>query len=221
MRTDSPPTVAAAPRSRRWAVGAAVGLFAVSVAATAYSWPRPNSPVVTVTNRTDDNDLDGPMTVPDPGYVGIEVCAKCHAKRVTEFRATKHFIACREPEAGKMPPSFAPGKGAFTFGDPPVRFENTQNGNEFFQTNVRKTPAGEKRYDAKIGLIYGSSGRADEIYFTWHGDQLYELPVTWLYPLGKWGSSPFNPLGNEDLSRRTTTRCLECHNTWIDRKSVV
>ena len=102
-----------------------------------------------------------------------------------------------------MAPGFAPGKGTFVGGDPPVRFENTQKGDEFFQTNIRKTPAGEKRYDAKIGLVYGSSGRADEMYFAWRGDRLYELPVTWLHPLGRWGSSPFNP-------RKSKTCALPC-----------
>jgi tetratricopeptide (TPR) repeat protein len=217
MRTDaSPPALAAPPRSRRWVAGAAVGLFAVAVGAAAYWWPRPKPAVVPVANRTDDDDWNEPATVANPGYVGMQACAKCHAKRVAEFPKTKHFKACREPEPGMMAPGFAPDKGAFTVRDPDIQFEMTQRGNDFFQANTRDTPDGRRRSESKVGLVYGSSGAADEMYFAWHGDALFELPVAWLYPLGRWGIEPFNPFGNADMSRTVTTRCLECHNTWIE-----
>src|SRR5262249_40806038 len=141
MRVQDSPRSVAPPRSRRW-LAAVVGLLAVSVAAAAYWWPRPKPPVVPIAIRSDD-DIHQPAIDPNPAYVGMQACAECHAKRVAEVRTTKHFKACREPEAGMMAPGFLPGRGSFVFGDQPVRFENTQKGNEFFQTNTRKTPRGE------------------------------------------------------------------------------
>src|SRR5262249_8282885 len=76
-------------------------------------------------------------------------------------------------------------------------------------------PSGEQRTSTRIALAYGT-GNADEIYFTWHDDRLHELPAAWLHPQNRWGASPFNPYGSDDFSRETTTRCLECHNTWFE-----
>jgi tetratricopeptide (TPR) repeat protein len=91
----------------------------------------------------------------------------------------------------------------------------TQSGGDFLQTTILTTPTGEKRASARIALAHGA-GQADEVYFTWHDDRLYELPVAWLHPLKRWGASPFDPYGAADFSRETTTRCLECHNTWFE-----
>ena len=59
--------------------------------------------------------------------------------------------------------------------------------------------------------------KADEVFFSWRGDRLYELSVAWLHPLNAWGNSSLNPYGIGDYSRDATPRCLECHHTWLDQ----
>jgi tetratricopeptide (TPR) repeat protein len=152
-----------------------------------------------------------------PGYLGVEACAPCHARRVAEFKTTRHFVACREPRPGLMPAGFAAGQGVFKTRDPNLRFEMTERDGEFFQTSVRAGQAGEKRTPVRIALAYGSGGVLDEVYFTWHGDRLYELPMVWLHPENRFAIISHNPYGKgEDYARETTTRCLECHNTWFE-----
>ena len=203
-------------RSRRlWLAGIVIGILAVAAGETVHWWPKPPPPIPPVVKSNFD-DIDDPQIDPNPGYVGMRTCAKCHAKRVAEFQTTKHFHACREPEPGMMAPGFAAGKGLFAFGNPKVQFEMTQAGHDFLQSNTRETDAGTQKFDAKIGLVYGSTRTADEVYFTWHDDRLYELPVVWLHTQNRWATEAFNPFGNRDLTRTTTTRCLECHNTWIE-----
>src|SRR5258708_5404712 len=197
--------------SQRRAFWGLFGLFAVIGIATAYWWPRPKPVPVAI----HDDDIEEPETYPNPGYVGIEACAKCHAERVADFQKTKHFHACRLAEPDAMGPGFVAGKNTFALRDPPVRFEMKQVGNDFIQTVIHTTPQGENRTDARIALVYGSTGTGDEIYFTWHGDRLYELPAAWLFPQNSWAASPFNPYQGGDFTRTTTTRCLECHNTWL------
>src|SRR5262245_24358482 len=40
----------------------------------------------------------------NPGYVGIEACADCHADRVAEFRETRHNLAACPPVADSASP---------------------------------------------------------------------------------------------------------------------
>jgi tetratricopeptide (TPR) repeat protein len=153
----------------------------------------------------------------NPGYLGPQACAACHARRVAEFQGTRHFLACRLPQAESMPPPFSSGSATYRTRDAALRFEMSRGADgRFFETAVRATVRGEQRTSANIGLVYGSAGNADEIYFTWHGDGLYELPVAWLHPFQRWGEQPFDTHGTGDFSRTTTPRCLECHNTWFE-----
>ncbi|MBC7817353.1 MAG: tetratricopeptide repeat protein [Planctomycetaceae bacterium] len=115
-----------------------------------------------------------------------------------------------------MPEGFQPGKGAFHPRDAAVRFEMTRANGEFLQTAIRSSPSGEERATATIDLVYGSGAQTDEVYFTWRGGQISELPMSWLHPQGEWGTAGFDREGSDDFSRKTTPRCLECHNTWMD-----
>jgi tetratricopeptide (TPR) repeat protein len=135
---------------------------------------------------------------------------------VAEFEVTRHSRACCVPGADVMPPGFAPGQGICPTREPGLRFEMTRAGEDFLVTAVRATPTGEERTSAPIGLVYGAGGTSDEVYFSWRGDRLDELPVAWLYPQGRWGTSPVSRYGTGSFSREATTRCLECHNTWLE-----
>jgi tetratricopeptide (TPR) repeat protein len=117
-----------------------------------------------------------------------------------------------------MPPGFAPGKGGHATYDPALRFEMTRQGADFLQTAIRATPAGEKRATVRVDLVYGAA-KADEVFFSWRGEKLYELPVVWLHPLNRWANSSINPHGSADFAREATTRCLECHTTYMEHVS--
>src|SRR3569623_2029980 len=73
--------------------------------------------------------------------------------------------------------------------DPALRFQMTRSGDEFFQTAILKTPRGEERKKSRIDLVYGAGAGTDEVYLTWRGDLLYELPIAWLHPEHAWGAS--------------------------------
>jgi tetratricopeptide (TPR) repeat protein len=203
----------------RWAVWAAVLAVALAAAAGAtwWWWPRPQLVADPVADREPDIDEWQPTAAVAPGYLGPRACAPCHANRVAEFGATRHFQACAVPEPGTMPAGFAPGKGHFATRDPALRFEMTQTGPDFFQVSLQGKPPDVKRTPARIALAYGWGGVLDQVYFTWHDDRLYELPMVWLQPQGRWAMVSFNPYGpGGDFGRTTTPRCLECHNTWVE-----
>jgi tetratricopeptide (TPR) repeat protein len=151
----------------------------------------------------------------NPGYLGPQACAECHAERVVGMQRSRHFRTCRLPVAAEMPDGFAPGQGKFPARDPLLRFEMTRAGDEFFQTAIQQTPAGERRTTSRIDLVLGA-GTADDVYLTWHPDhRLRELPIAWMHTSRQWGASPIVPHSGGDYSREMTPRCLECHNTWF------
>lgn len=206
----------AGPRRRLWILLAVAALLAVAGGIAYRQWPvEQPSPANSFSH--DDAEVDDFMPR-NPGYIGIEACAKCHAQRVAEFKATTHFHACREPAPGEMPAGFTPGKGLYASRNPELKFESTQSGDHFVQTAIQSTPAGEKRTSANIDLMYGT-GNGDQIYFTWKDDRLFEFPVAWLFPFHRWAEQPFDPNGSGNFLRTTTPRCLECHNTWIGHVS--
>jgi hypothetical protein len=206
-------------RSPLGAVCLVAGLIALASGAAAFWWRHGNAPTVggdQLQNTTVADVDDSLPVVRNPGYLGAQACAPCHSRRVAEFQSTRHFRACCVPQSATMPSAFSAGRGSYTAPGQALRFEMRERQGEYFETAIRRTAAGEERTSAPVNLVYGSGGAADEIYFTWHGDRLNELPMAWLHPLQRWGAQPFNPHMEGDASRITTPRCLECHNTWIE-----
>lgn len=152
----------------------------------------------------------------NPGYLGPQACAPCHAERVAEFELTSHFRTCRRPEPATMAAAFNSGNSTYQTRDPALRFAMTRVGDEFFQTSVRGTPVGELKSTARIDLIYGA-GTADEVFLSWKDSgELSELPVAWLTTRQEWGVTHFDPHAGGDYSRPLTLRCFECHMTWFE-----
>ena len=152
----------------------------------------------------------------NPGYVGLQACAACHAERVAEFQRTSHFRTCRRPDPVTMAAAFTSGDSTYETRDPELRFEMSRVGDEFFQTAIRSTPVGDLNSTARIDLIYGA-GTADEVLLSWKDTgELSELPVAWLTTREEWGVTHFDPHAGGDYSRPLTLRCFECHMTWFE-----
>ena len=207
------------PAARTLRAAAFFAVFAVVVFLSFVDFqskrPRNLNPAEPVVPSSDD----GPVVVKvaNPGYVGPQACAACHAERVAEFSETRHFLAMCVPEAGRMPTGFNPGRGTYHSPDLPLQFEMTESPGGFSQLTRQQTKSGDsKSISSAIAFVYGARGGNDEVYFTWHGDKLYELPMAWLAPQQIWGTSPFDRHGQGDFSRDMTIRCVECHNTWVE-----
>lgn len=202
---------------RRTAALAVVALLAAGAGYWYWSGRNPPPPAPVASNTLPDDDADlPPVVVRNPGYVGAQACAPCHAKRVGDFLHTRHAVAVTPPRPEAMPARFTDGRGTHRSHVPGVRFEMTRSGTDYLHTTVRPGPQGEQRFASKIDLVYGGGGVLDEVYFTWRGDRLYELPVTYLHPQDSWANVTFPRHGGSDLSREVTVRCVECHATWFE-----
>ena len=213
------PRVPELKRRPRGVLGIFAVLALVGGAIVYYYWPRNPSPTAEVplpdiTVLGEDDEPDAPAIVRNPGYLGPQACAPCHARRVAEFLTTPHARACRRPQDGPMPEGFTPGNGRFTTLDRSLQFEMTRSGSEYFQTVV-KTGSSKVSQTSRIDLVYGAN-KADEVFFTGKSGRLNELMAVWLHPSQRWAHTSYNPYGSSEFFRETTTRCIECHNTWIE-----
>lgn len=190
----------------RWLRVVVAILFLAGGGLGLWFWLRPDGS--SQQKPENEEDPDPLQAVVNPGYVGIGVCAECHAERCTEFQRTRHFHAC-VPASGIASPGFAPGRGVHPTRDPTLSFEMSRSGDEYLATVSQATSQGVNRVAYPIDLAYGAGGAGDEMYFSWRDDQLYNLPLGWLYPLNRWGHTV------ETIEpREAPSGCVECHNTW-------
>ena len=194
------------------AVSIAVGVLSRATSKVSRTEPRP---VVEPLKLVFAKQLETkPQRTP---FAGPESCSNCHRAIYDGFKQTKHPRTCREVVEGEMPPGFDLKNGVFQSPNANVRFEMNRKGKDFYQTSVYKSPSGEQRTHARIDLVLGAGGIADDVFLAWHNDgTMRELPMVWLYPSNNWSTSHFDPNGNGDFSRALTVRCFECHNTWAE-----
>jgi tetratricopeptide (TPR) repeat protein len=182
-----------------------VGLVLLAASLAIWFWPDSTPPA----DLDADDEIERLLAVINPGYVGIDVCAECHDRRAAVVKTSRHYLASRLA-TGVTAPGFKPGRGRYDTRVAGLHFEMTRSGDDFLVTSVQARAQGEQRVSSPVGLVYGSGGKHDEMYFTWRDDSLYELPVAWLYPYDRWANA-----ANVTHEIDTPPSCLECHNTWI------
>jgi hypothetical protein len=66
-------------------------------------------------------------------------------------------------------------------------------------------------------VVIGSATKGQS-YATWTGNKLFQLPITYFTSAGQWCNSPGYP-DKISFNRPITSRCLECHATFAEKKS--
>ncbi len=69
-----------------------------------------------------------------------------------------------------------------------------------------------------MDVVIGSGVRGQS-YLYWHGEQLYELPVSYWSDGNRWINSPGFKDGTMTFSRAVIPRCMECHATFLQARS--
>ena len=192
-----------------------VGIAAVVLIVVALPFGRGRSTVSStpISGIAAIGDLPAPdLVVDNPGYVGPRVCAECHEARCVEFHGTRHAMACPTPEEGRLSPPFA--------GE---TLASVHPGRSFRMSVIDDRPTVEITDSGRalpsrvfsVDLTDGLAGTGDEVYFSWQGDRLFELPVAWIPGSKSWAEHPSNRSDPGSVPRTATPRCVECHTTWI------
>jgi hypothetical protein len=137
-------------------------------------------------------------------------CRTCHQAITDSFIRTAHYFDSRPADKSSI-------KGNFEHG------RNTYRYNQFMevvmiqeQDRFRQSARvnGMETVTAPFDMVIGS-GRNGQTYFTWSGNQLYQLPISYYAPARQWCNSPGFP--NYFLfERQVPPNCMECHSTYVN-----
>lgn len=148
-------------------------------------------------------------------YAGSKVCAGCHGNISDTYVHSNHFRTSSEvsgEDPGKLMPS---SNKPFYFTDSSyIRLEQTKNG--LFQDYFTE---GKKNISERSDVSFGSAEKA-QTYAYWKENQLFQLPLTWFTSLNTWTNSPGFSARRAHYGRVITSRCFECHASYVDRQFV-
>ena len=146
-------------------------------------------------------------------YAGSEKCASCHKNIYDDNIHTAHYFTTRPAEEKYIKGSFNPDKNTFVY-DPSVtmRMERTDSGlyQVLYYNGVEKKAL---RFDITVG-----SGAKGQSFISWNDNWLTQLPVSYFTAAAEWANSPGFP-HKVLLGRPITSRCLECHSTYVYKTS--
>lgn len=142
-------------------------------------------------------------------FAGSEVCANCHKNIYDTHINTAHYLTSRPALAKYIKGSFEPGKNVYAYNySVTVAMEKRDSG--FYQVEYfRDTEKKAKRFDIVIG-----SGTMGQSYLNWRDNHLFQLPITYFSAANAWSNSPGFP-DKVLFNRVITSRCLECHTTFV------
>jgi hypothetical protein len=149
---------------------------------------------------------------PDPRgelYAGASTCRSCHRNIYDQYVATSHFQTTRPATAENIHGSFAEGRNRFTYSATQfVKMEGRDSG--LFQAAYNN---GKKEEEHRMDILFGRKHAQTFVY--WKGDHTYELPVSYYHASGGWGTSPGYPGTTPDFNRVITSKCYECHASFV------
>lgn len=147
-------------------------------------------------------------------FAGSLVCANCHKNIYDSHIHTPHYLTTRPAMAEYLKGDFKPGKNRYAYdSDFVVVMEKRDSG--YYQVGYYN---GVERIAKRFDIIVGS-GSKGQTYITRYKNRLYQLPVSYFSAADKWANSPQYPVHPVLFNRPITSRCLECHTTYVKKIS--
>ena len=159
-------------------------------------------------------------------HVSDAACLPCHQEQASTYLHTSHHGASQAASKESVLGSFREdGSNVLMIADPAkagddpgLYFEMKARDDILSQTAVAGWPSELRRRSERMDLVIGTGTRGQS-YLYWHGDQLFELPVSYWSDGSRWINSPGYRNGTMNFNRAITPRCLECHASFVEAKS--
>ncbi len=173
-------------------------------------WVLIGSLIIALSQCTGSNNAS---TVKEGEYASNETCIKCHKDISTMYAASAHFHT-------SSPAS-------------PDIFKESSKHNQFYFNDSLKvvierredavfqiTYSGKKEVESKrFDVIFGSGEKAMTFGY-WGENGLFQLPLTHYTKVNRWMNSPGFPSDHPNYKRAIVGRCLECHSSFTETKTV-
>ncbi|PWT74600.1 MAG: hypothetical protein C5B59_10850 [Bacteroidetes bacterium] len=145
-------------------------------------------------------------------FAGSETCAGCHRKIYETHIHTAHYLTTRPAVQEFIKGSFDKGKNAYAYDSTfVIVMEKRDSG--FYQVGYFH---GAERIAKRFDIVVGS-GSKGQTFITRFGNRLYQLPVSYFTAANSWANSPQFPRHPVVFNRGITSRCLECHSTFVTK----
>ena len=142
------------------------------------------------------------------------VCGACHEQNHAGWAQTAHALTS-QPASPTTVLGSTEGSNRITTSNPSLSFEVTRSGPDLYQSVARQHEGHAYTHRQRIDIAIGS-GHHGQSFLYWHGDALYQLPLSYFTPLDRWTTSPGQYIeGTADFARPIPHRCLDCHATWF------
>jgi hypothetical protein len=169
-------------------------------------------------------------------YAGDAACLSCHREQSDPYQHTSHHLTSQLGNKDSILGAFhddkrqdgrgRDGSNVLMIADPATAGENPglyfkmeARNSGYYQTAVAGWPGHLQQRSERMDIVIGSGVRGQS-YLYWHGEQLFELPVSYWLDGNHWINSPGYKDGTMNFTRVVTPRCLECHATYIEPLSL-
>ncbi|KQM78793.1 hypothetical protein ASE74_12570 [Pedobacter sp. Leaf216] len=154
-----------------------------------------------------------PPDIRGEAYAGAATCVKCHKDLAQSFAHNAHVLTSKPVVDAALLKIFSPDSNRFLFDEhQKVVIEKRDSG--IFQVAYQNNKAVRaQKFDIQFG-----SGEKAYTYGYWIGNKLYELPLSYFSAIQNWAISPGFPKNTFYYDRAITSRCLECHASYVDVK---
>jgi len=147
-------------------------------------------------------------------FAGSDACAKCHKNIYDSHVHTAHYLSTRPPLEKYLKGSFERGTNTYAYdSNMVIAMEKRDSG--YYQVGYYQ---GIERITKRFDIIFGSASKG-QTYATRFQNRLYQLPVSYFTAAKKWANSPQFPTHPVIFNRPITSRCLECHSTFVEKLS--
>jgi hypothetical protein len=148
-------------------------------------------------------------------YAGAASCKQCHAAIADSYLQNPHQRTSAPVEAEEITNGPVPLSSVYAFDTHFKLVVEKRHGKMYQVVYYDGKEQVAQPFDIKIG-----SGEKAHTYGYWQGKQLHQLPLSYFRAIRSWANSPGYPANKVYLDRPIGARCLECHSSFVDVKSV-
>ena len=154
-----------------------------------------------------------PKDIRGDDYVGAATCVKCHQNLSATYAHSPHGLTSGQVIDKELLKVFPADSNSFSFNAHEKVVIKKQN-NGIYQVAYKDgAVARSEKFDIRFG-----SGEKAYTYAYWKGKKLYELPLSYFSAINNWAISPGFPANTFYYDRGITSRCLECHGSFVEKK---